>query len=336
MAGGKRLCRTQQAVTAQHGHRLGHQESNRGGGRSPPERGIFSAQEQVQDRFMNTPEPLQGSVSRRAIVRGGISVAALTALGVTFVSRPAYAAGGGRLWDPWAGNVMPWNWNWNQHKANSANGEGGQDFDLSYGTALQSPGTGILVDGGDEAGSPSAPGRGQWTKLVLDVPVERNPVPLGTSEPDGPLVSVAFQHQSRKGSLGARYSPGQVLGYSGNSGNVPAHLHVHGFNADGSRVDFMKYINAASAAEAGQGTTENGDQILEAVIIAPNGTVCHFAPGIQYNFTSAAEYETFRQEIDFLRDRGAATIMPLTPLSNAVQVTWDTYSRLCRYFNVPG
>ncbi|TFD09829.1 hypothetical protein E3T26_14470 [Cryobacterium sp. TMT1-21] len=112
--------------------------------------------------------------------------------------------------------------------------EGGTDYPLDYGTPLPAPGAGRLVVNGWVGTA------GRRSTLWLD-------------EPSGPMVAVVFQHQSRFGVAG-HYDEGQTLGWSGASASGrdyggQVHLHIHGLNAGGKRVDFTLYsANSAVAS----------------------------------------------------------------------------------------
>ena len=65
------------------------------------------------------------------------------------------------------------------------------------------------------------------------------------------MVAVVFQHQSAFREP-VRYKAGTTLGYSGasavkngvqNDYGADVHLHIHGLNASGRRVDFTKFIS---------------------------------------------------------------------------------------------
>jgi hypothetical protein len=69
----------------------------------------------------------------------------------------------------------------------------------------------------------------------------------GYTEAAGPITAIVFQHQSAFGTDLQHYSKGAIVGRSGASANGTnyggdTHLHVHGLDAAGNRVDFIKFI----------------------------------------------------------------------------------------------
>lgn len=74
---------------------------------------------------------------------------------------------------------------------------------------------------------------------------------------------------------------------------------------------------------------------MEAYVIAPNGAVVHLFSGGRHVFGSQQEYETYGQEVQFIRDRGGLEMAPVPALSNVVKVTWATFERLRKNFGVP-
>ena len=78
--------------------------------------------------------------------------------------------------------------------------------------------------------------------------------------------------------------------------------------------------------------TENN---VEAIVKAPNGIVVHLRPGGKTNFGTPQEYNTFRDQIAFLRNAGATDVMPLPELSTVPGLTWDTFIYLSRYIGAP-
>lgn len=80
---------------------------------------------------------------------------------------------------------------------------------------------------------------------------------------------------------------------------------------------------------------QEGTDMTEAIISAPNGVVVHLRPGGRTNFASVDQYNTFRDQVAFLRSKGATDIMPLPPLANVPKISWDTHSFLCGYIGAP-
>ena len=85
----------------------------------------------------------------------------------------------------------------------------------------------------------------------------------------------------------------------------------------------------------GTPTPTNAGEKMEAIVSAPNGTVVHLRLGGKTNFASPAEYNTFRDQVAFLRNAGVTDIMALPALSSVPTVTWDTFKFLCRYMGAP-
>ncbi|MDA4893025.1 M23 family metallopeptidase [Microbacterium resistens] len=140
-------------------------------------------------------------------------------------------------------------------------------------------------------------------------------------------------------SVGQRVQVGEKVGVMGNTGgNYGVHLHLEidpsRSSSDANSVDPIPFltprINAPQPPEM-IGT----DTKMEVIVSAPNGIVAHLRPGGKTNFGSAAEYNTFRDQINFLRNAGATDIMALPPLANVPGVTWDTFGYLCRYIGAP-
>ena len=138
---------------------------------------------------------------------------------------------------------------WEDHASYS---EGGTDYPLGYGTPLYAPASGRLVNNGWVGSA------GRRATLYLDTPVARA-VPAsttvmygGTREGTGNMHAIVFQHA--KGYLGdGHYYQGDLIGFSGASANGvnyggDVHLHTHGLDAGGSRVDWLKFQGSAVAA----------------------------------------------------------------------------------------
>ncbi|MEO2132742.1 hypothetical protein [Microbacterium sp.] len=121
--------------------------------------------------------------------------------------------------------------------------------------------------------------------------------------------------------------------------------HVHfvvsdnAFGASSSYADFdPRPIIVAALANGGvSGPTPGGSMkgIMETIVAAPNGTVVHIYPGGKHNFGSVSEYNTFRDQVNFLRSRGASNLMPLPDLAQVPNVTWPTFEYLCKYVGAP-
>jgi hypothetical protein len=138
---------------------------------------------------------------------------------------------------------------WESHASYSA---GGWDFSggaLSYGNPIPSPAAGNLrtSGGSGEFAAGDIGSAGLRSILELTSPVARVLPKSGTlmngstREADGPMVAIVFQHQSRFADPGPKAQL-ETVGYVGDSGNNVTHLHIHGLDADGNRVDWMKFV----------------------------------------------------------------------------------------------
>lgn len=158
---------------------------------------------------------------------------------------PTPAPTGGSIVNPWAS--YPISGTWADHMSYSL---GGIDYPLNYGTPLVAPAAGTLHTSGGtgefQAGWVGTAGR--RSILTLDASVARQPGrPLEQNEGDGDMIAVVVQHQSAFGVDHTHYDSGAVFGYSGASASGDdyggqVHLHVHGLNASGQRVDFLNFI----------------------------------------------------------------------------------------------
>lgn len=173
--------------------------------------------------------------------------------------------------NPYAG--YPVTGSWYDHASYSA---GGIDYPLAYGTALPAPAAGTLrTSGGSgewEAGSVGSAGR--RSILELDTPAPRR-IPAESTPPEGggDMVAIVFQHQSAFGTA-RHYTEGETLGWSGASANGAdyggdVHLHIHGLNASGQRVDFTKFIGPTPTTA----TEENDVVIYEATSNSNDGLI---------------------------------------------------------------
>lgn len=94
-------------------------------------------------------------------------------------------------------------------------------------------------------------------------------------------------------------------------------------------------VREIPATAAGSAKPMEGIIMAEAIVAAPNGVVVHLRAGGKTNFTKPAEYNTFRDQVAFLRAQGATDLMPLPPLEKVPAVTWDTFNFLCAYIGAP-
>lgn len=93
--------------------------------------------------------------------------------------------------------------------------------------------------------------------------------------------------------------------------------------------------SALPAALTGSTIYQKGFDMAEAIISTPNGKVVHLRSGGKTNFETAKDYNTFRDQVAFLRDAGATDLMPLPELGKVPRVEWDTFTFLCGYFGAP-
>jgi hypothetical protein len=163
------------------------------------------------------------------------------------------------IYNPW-GNMRTGHLDdWESHASYSA---GGDDWGLAYGTDILAPAAGILRSANQGSGefqtggSPQVGSAGRRSHLVLDSAFPRIVAKSATLmngasyEADGPITHIVFQHQSAMGVDGAHFNKGDVIGQSGASADGSdyggdTHLHVHGLQSSGARVDFIKFVPGA-------------------------------------------------------------------------------------------
>lgn len=174
-----------------------------------------------------------------------VALAYPTAGGLWIVSESAtVGTPTGEIYNPWSAYTI--SGTWLNHDGYSA---GGIDYPLNYGTDVLAPADGTYrISGGSGqllAGWVGSAGR--RTILELNEPFPRV-MPRETQPPEGTgaLIAIVFQHLSTFGTAGT-YSKGDVLCQSGASANGldyggDTHLHVHGVDTTGNRVDFLKFI----------------------------------------------------------------------------------------------
>lgn len=153
----------------------------------------------------------------------------------------------GAIYNPWSGYSI--SGTWADHMSYSL---GGIDYPLPYGTNVKAPADGVLQSRNTGGLSDTDTGwvgsAGRRSILRLDAPFPRVAGrALETGENPGDMVAIVFQHQSKMGTDGARFLKGQTLGVSGASADGKdyggdVHLHVHGLNASGQRVDLLNFI----------------------------------------------------------------------------------------------
>lgn len=149
------------------------------------------------------------------------------------------------IYNPWDGVTITGTWA--NHASYSA---GGIDYPLPYGTNILAPSAGTLhtSGGSGEFAAGWVGSAGRRSVLYLDQTYPRiYPAESSPTEYPGPLMAIVVQHQSEFGSHLKHYAKGEVIGKSGASANGAdyggdVHLHVHGLQSDGHRVDFLKFI----------------------------------------------------------------------------------------------
>lgn len=186
--------------------------------------------------------------------------------GVKFVGYPT----GGNLWlvrgnggtgpvdppDPTTGITNPWDVGrgdppdgWESHASYSAGGYDWSGAGFELGAPIIAPAAGTLhtSGGSGEYAVGNVGSAGLRSILYLDVPVNRTVAKSGTlmngstREADGPMAAIVLQHQNSLAPEG-HYNKGDTIGYVGRTGNDVLHLHVHGLDSAGQRVDFIKFV----------------------------------------------------------------------------------------------
>lgn len=139
------------------------------------------------------------------------------------------------VYNPFTG--WPVTGTWLEHLSYS---DGGTDYPLGYNSDLPAPAAGTLQNHGMVGSA------GRRATLWLDTPVARQ-IAAETREGAGPMVGIVFQHAASYNAE-RHYTAGEIIGKSGASANGSdhggdVHLHIHGVNAAGQRVDFTKFID---------------------------------------------------------------------------------------------
>lgn len=147
---------------------------------------------------------------------------------------------------------------WADHASYS---QGGIDKPLGGGTPLPAAASGTLrISGGSgefQAGFVGSAGR--RSILELDVPLKRRVAasPGLPPEGSGDCVAIVYQHQSAFGAP-RHYDEREILGYSGNSDGTlnggQWHLHWHGLNAAGQRVNIESFLGSSPGPSGGGST----------------------------------------------------------------------------------
>lgn len=153
---------------------------------------------------------------------------------------PVTTPTGSDLYNPWKAIGLSVGGDWETHVKRA--GRGGADFPYGGGTPIKAPAAGTLhISGGSgEYAAGTIGSAGMRSILYLDKTYTRKK-PRGSAEANGPMRAVVFQHQSKFGRA-KHYNKGDIVGYTGNTGNGVYHLHVHGLDRGGSRVDFLKFL----------------------------------------------------------------------------------------------
>lgn len=137
---------------------------------------------------------------------------------------------------------------WEAHSSYSL---GGTDHPTPYGTLVLSPAPGRLVYDGWVGTA------GRRATFYLDTPIERVAPPStrrmlgGYVEAEGPLVAFVYQHLSD--AAPGRYDRAGIgmlrsgASADGREFGGDIHMHWHGLDARGNRVDVMKFIGGSSA-----------------------------------------------------------------------------------------
>lgn len=149
------------------------------------------------------------------------------------------------IYNPWA--ALSISGTWASHMSYSL---GGVDYPLGYGTGIKAPAAGTLrsvqTSGLSDQDTGWVGSAGRRSILVLDAEFPRVRA-AESGENSGNLHSIVFQHQSVLGTNGKHYDKGMILGKSGASANKQdyggdTHLHVHGLNAAGQRLNLLNFI----------------------------------------------------------------------------------------------
>lgn len=74
--------------------------------------------------------------------------------------------------------------------------------------------------------------------------------------------------------------------------------------------------------------------MAEVIMKAPNGQIVHLFPGVKHAFASLAEYNKYRSDNNFQRQRQQSTAAVLPPADEVTGVTWESYKIFCAMFGV--
>jgi len=192
-------------------------------------------------------------------------------LGWDMISAPvSRAVTGGLMYNPWKGSALSEGGNWGDHIGRSSGG--GNDYPFGSGTHIVAPATGTLrkTGGSGEFLAGDAGGAGTRYILELDNPVNRV-LDAVAGEGGGPLVALAFQHLS-SGQPSGHYNAGSHVVTSGDTGDGPAHFHIHGLNSSGQRLRFLAFINADGPGVPSAATSGNGEDMPIVIRLGSTGS----------------------------------------------------------------
>lgn len=153
---------------------------------------------------------------------------------------PIAPSNGTDLYNPYRAIGISVGGDWDSHIART--GRGGTDYPYGGGTAIKAPAAGTLhISGGSgDYAAGNIGSAGLRSILYLDKTFKRKKK-RGRNEGEGPLRAIVFQHQSKFGRA-KHYNRGDIIGYTGNTGNGVYHLHVHGLDRGGARLDYVKFF----------------------------------------------------------------------------------------------
>lgn len=140
--------------------------------------------------------------------------------------------------------------------------------------------------------------------------------------------------------------PGVTRYNNARSAWIYANAWRAGFDPDGYRdfnepwhIRFTGNQWAGSAPSQGGsgGTVSSGKKgnVMEAYVVAPNGTVVHLYSGGKHNFKNPDEYNHVRSTILSLRKRGATNLIAPPSLKKVPKVSWTQFERLANNIGAP-
>ncbi|NQX28347.1 hypothetical protein HQQ81_13455 [Microbacteriaceae bacterium VKM Ac-2854] len=257
--------------------------------------------------------------------------------------------------NPWASTRVTGTW-----ASHASYSLGGIDYPLAYGTDLVAPADGNLrISGGSgEFAAGWVGSAGRRSVLELDAPINRvRPAESSPPEAAGPMVAIVFQHQSAFGTAGHK-NANDFIGKSGASANNEnyggdIHLHVHGLDAQGRRLDVTKFITGQTVPAQPQLIDYSFDEEPQDMYIRRQNTgeIAVFgsdfrtgtstAPG-RHIFANEAEYNNWRRLILFYNqqidaqglDPRGKRFVPPTPLTNVMGVSDADWATICGLFGV--